>query len=392
MKKLAIKKLAIKSFVLLLIFAGSSCEKIKTPAPELPCSKGMSNHPGQGKYKSLITKILETGVPGVSMTVITPDGTWSGCGGKADLKNNINLSPCHTLRVGSVSKLFCSVMILKLQDQGLLNIDDYANKYIPHAITDKVPNGNEVTIKQLLKHTAGIPEYSSFQNVSDIKNLSVKKLSAEENLKTIYRKKADFAPGTAMNYSNSNFLMLSLVIKYVTGRNANDAVEDQIIRPLGLENIFTSTKVPPSLSRGYMDQHDNGHMIDNTEIDNNAVGGQDMLDGGMIANSYDLATFFREVVNGHVISNAALTQMETFTDITQELPPELSHLTQYGLGLMKVETDQGIAIGHYGSVYCFNGMVYHFPKQNVTVALIRNGDTHHAKLFFESKELFNYLF
>jgi D-alanyl-D-alanine carboxypeptidase len=386
------KQITLKNMLIVFLFIFSSCEKIKTPVVELPCSKGISSHPNREKYEKLIKKILETGAPGVSMTVITPDGIWSGCGGKADLKDNVTLSPCHTLRIGSVSKLFCAAAILKLQDEGVLNIDEYANKYIPRSITDKVPNGNEVTIKQLLKHTAGIPEYSTFQNVAEIKNLSNVKLSAEENLKTIYGKKVDFAPGAGMSYSNSNFLMLALVIKYATGKNANDIVNEKIIQPLGLENIFMSTDIPTSLSRAYFDQHDNGRMIDNTEIDNNAVGGQDMLDGGVIANSYDLAVFFKQLVNGNVISPASLAQMETCTDITQELPPELNHLKQYGLGLMKLETDHGRAIGHYGSVYCFNGLVYHFPAQNITVALIRNGDSHKIKSFFESKELFNYLF
>lgn len=377
------------SLIALSVFVLGACKKINEAVPDLPCSYGITNHPNAVKYQKLLDKILETGSPGVSMTVITPEGTWSVGGGKADVKNNINMSPCHILRVGSVSKIFCATTILKLQDEGILSIDDKANKYIPKAITDKVPNGNEVTIKQLLSHRAGIPEYSTTENVNKILNFSIVKFSAEENLKMIYDKKADFVPGTDMSYSNSNFLMLALVIKYATGKNANDVVNEKVIQPLGLNNIFMSTNIPSTLSRGYFDK---GYMIDNTVIDNNAVGGQDMLDGGIMANSYDLASFFRKLVSGNILSATSLTQMETFADLTQELPPELSHLKQYGLGLMKLETDHGVAIGHYGSVYCFNGMVYHFPVQNVTVAIIRNGESDKIKQFFESKELFNYLF
>ena len=153
-----------------------------------------------------------------------------------------------------------------------------------------------------------------------------------------------------------------------------------------------SSDFPASLSRGYVDVHDDGKVIDRTEIDNNAVGGQDRLDGGVMANSYDLAVFLTSLLEGDILSAGSLSQMETFEDITQDLGPDLSHLKQYGLGLMKLETDHGNAIGHYGSVHSFSSLAYYFPEQKVTVAIIRNGDSARSKKFFESKELFNYLF
>lgn len=377
---------------ILLIAFVSSCQKIKESAPKLTCQKGIENHPKEAKYQNLINKILETGVPGVTVTVITPEGIFSEAGGKADLKNNIDMTPCHVLRVGSVSKLFCAVTILKLQDEGLLSIEDKANKYIPKSITDQVPNGNECTIKQLLNHTAGIPEYSDIKGVLGILNQTIAKRSAEEYLESIYSKKPDFAPGTGKLYSNSNFLMLALVIKHVTGKNANDVVVEKIIQPLGLENTYMSTAQPAELARGYYDAHDNGEVIDRTEIDHNAVGGQDMLDGGVMSTSYDLAVFMRALVNGEILSPISWAQMQDFTSITQDLGPNLAHLTEYGLGMMKVETNFGIGIGHYGSVHCFSGLVYHFPAQNLTVGIIRNGDSAQAKRFFESEELLHYLF
>ena len=83
--------------------------------------------------------------------------------------------------------------------------------------------------------------------------------------------------------------------------------------------------------------------------------------------------------------------MKEFTNITQDLGPDFSHLTQYGLGLMKIETKHGIAFGHYGTVHCFNAFVYHFPVQNTTVAIIRNGESVSIKKYFESVALFDFL-
>lgn len=386
------KKLLKISTIALFILFSVSCEKIDVVVPDMPGNLGIDNHPDEAKYQNLINAILETGVPGVSMTVITPDGIWSGSGGKADLKNNIDMTPFHILRLGSFSKVFCAATILKLQDEGRLNINDKANLYIPAKIANEIPNGNLVTIKQLLNHSAGIPEHNDLKTTLGILNLSVIQLSAEESLKTIYGKKPDFTPGTDKYYSNSNYLMLALIIKYVSGKDANNVVYGKLLQPLGLQNTYMSSDCPAALSRGYFDVHDDGKVIDRTEIDNNAVGGQDRLDGGVMANSYDLAVFLSSLMEGDILSAGSLSQMETFEDITQDLGPDLSHLKQYGLGLMKVQTDHGIAIGHYGSVHCFNSLAYYFPDQKVTVAIIRNGDSTRSKKFFESKELFNYLF
>lgn len=369
-----------------------SCEKINETVPVAECRKGDTNHPRASRYQKMIDDLLKTGVTGVSATVISPEGTWSLSGGKADLGNNVPMTPCHTLRIGSISKLFTSVTILKLQEEGVLNINDKLTKYIPERITKEIANANEVTLKQLLNHTSGIPEYLGLNTILNILNLSVAKKSAEESLHFIYGQKADFEPGKGQNYSNSNYLLLSLVIQYATGKSAYQVVTEKVIRPLRLENTFADTKLPATLVRGYYDTFDNDFMKDLTEIDNAAVGGEGMLDGGLISNSYDLATFLHTLKTGQVLTASSMAQFENFIDITQELPNDLKYIKQYGLGLMKIETDHGVGVGHSGHVHCFWGTVYHFPQQKVTVAVLTNGYSTKIRKALESKNLFNYLF
>jgi D-alanyl-D-alanine carboxypeptidase len=145
--------------------------------------------------------------------------------------------------------------------------------------------------------------------------------------------------------------------------------------------------------RGYYDTYDNGYVQDLTEIDNNAVGGQDMLDGGIISNAFDMVTFFTALMSGQILTDESLAQMEAFTEIvdTAQLG-DMTFIKQYGLGLMKLETDHGTAIGHYGTVYCFNGLVLYFPEQEVTLSLLINGSSTKIGKVYNRKELFNYLF
>ncbi len=349
------------------------------------------SHPKAEAYQKIIDDFLEAGAPGISVTVRSPEGIWSKCGGKADLKNDIDLTPNHTLRVGSMTKVFTATTILILQDEDVLSIDDKINKYIPASITDNIENANEVTIRQLLNHTSGVRDYLGLSATLGIINLSIQKYSAEENLQLIYNKKAAFPPGEGKEYCNSNYLLAALVIKYATGTSANKVIQEKIIDRFGLENTYVSTAKPATLSRAYYGIYDNGYMKDVTEIDMNAVGGEDMLDGGIISNSYDLAIFLDTIINGNILSDESMNQMTEYTEVTQDLG-DMDYITKYGLGMMYMETESGICIGHYGNVYGFNGVYVYFPEIETTMALIINGYSGDISKVLGSDAVFNHLF
>ncbi len=387
-------KASIRYIIIALLVCSifSSCEK--TDDAILITSSNISennNHPKAAQYQKIIDYLLEAGVPGVGVTIRSPEGNWSKCGGKADLSNSIDLSNSHNQKIGSATKVFTATTLLILQDEGILSINDKINKYIPSSITNEIDNANNVTIKQLLNHTSGITEYLNLKNYLGILNLSLKKSSAEENLKLIYGKKADFAPGEENYYTNSNYLLAALVIKYATGNLANDVVKEKIIDNLGLENTYITTATPATLSRSYYGIYDNGYMKDVTEIDMNAVGGEDMLDGGLISNSYDMALFLENLMKGEILSDSSLNQMMDFIDITQDLG-SMDFITKYGLGLMYLETDNGIAIGHYGYVYGFNSVFVYYPEIETTLAVTINGFSGDISEAFDSQEIFKFLF
>ncbi|PWJ55538.1 D-alanyl-D-alanine carboxypeptidase [Dyadobacter jejuensis] len=386
------KKGLLKTGIVISIVLCFSCTKIDYLVPTQACEKGIPNHPNASRYQKLADALLSQGVVGASLTILSPEGIWSAGIGMADLQNKVSMTPCHTLRIGSVSKIFCATAILKLHDEGKLNINDKASKYLPQEFTKGIANADQATIKQLLNHTSGIVEYSTISNILQILNLSIVKHSAEENLRSIFGKKANFNVGKKDEYSNSNFLLLSLIIKAVGKMEAYEYITKNLLLPNGITDVYASTIIPTSLSRAYYDNYDNGIMMDRTEIENNAVGGSDMLDGGMIANSYDLALFHEKLMTGKILSENFMAELYSFNPVTQDLGDELSHLKGYSLGLMKLETNYGIAIGHYGTVQSFNGMVYYFPQQQVTMALIRNADSAKIKKFAESKEIFDFLF
>lgn len=360
------------ALALVSIFYLSACEKITEAAPaQTNCVLETIKHPKAAKYQQIVDKFLKAGTVGVSITVRTPEGVWSSASGKADLKNNIDLSPCHTLRIGSISKTFASATILKLQEEGKININDLASKYLPDEFKN-IANLDKATVRNLLQHTSGVPEYLGIKGILDITNGTFKKRSAAESMRSVLKSKPQFEVGKDWSYANSNFLLLALIIENITQKPAYEVVTEKVIKPLGLKNTYASTTLPSNFPRGYYDFMNNGLMKDQTEIDHDAVGGQDMLDGGMIANPYDLALFMEALNTGKILSEKSMVEMKKLSGFTGKAPAGLEYITDYGLGLFLLDIDGKKGFGHGGNVQCFNGLAYYFPEQRVSISILVN--------------------
>ena len=370
-------------YILPLLFA-VSCHKDSEPSPG----------PNSWKYQRIVDKFLQAGATGVSVTVISPQGTWTGAGGKADVQGNTVLKPENTLRIGSMTKLFAMATILKLQEEKVLNIKDKISKYIPASITGRIANGNDITIEQCLNHTSGVAEYLTEDVFVGIMNGTISRFSAERNLQFIYDKPAYATPGKGSKYCNSNYLLLSSVISHATGKPAYDVVREKIITPLNLKNTFPGTATPTTLTKAYYSEAENGsNAADVTALDNAAVGGEGALDGGMIATSEDIAHFLEALLTGKVLSAGSLAQIQTFQPINPEdLTEDLLYYKGYGLGLMKIETNKGTALGHDGHVHGFVGKAFYLPSQKVTMVILLNSWSPAAVKVLNAKETFDLLF
>nr|WP_295921748.1 serine hydrolase domain-containing protein [uncultured Dyadobacter sp.] len=348
------------------------------------------DHPDAEKYQRIVTRFMEAGASGVSVTVRSPRGTWQGTGGYADKAKGIAMNPGHTLRMGSISKVFTAVTILKLQEEGKLSVTDKISKHLPSGVTNRIANASEATIEQCLNHTSGIREYLDDETIEGIASGRIVKYPAAQNLTLVYDKPADYPLGKG-NYCNTNYLLLSEIIRTVTGQSAYHIVREKSIEPLGLRNTYASVVLPASLTQSYFET--GGSMQEVTWVDNNAVGGEGQLDGGMISTPTDVAAFLEALLTGKILSPASLARMHTYQDIDPNtLPDELKYYKQYGLGLMKIETDHGTAIGHDGHVYGFVGKVFYLPEHQTTIAILLNGWSPSSVAVLNAKSTFNLLF
>jgi len=176
--------------------------------------------------------------PGAVVGVQTPEGTWFAAYGDADPTAGAAMTTDVHQRIGSVTKTFTGTIVLQLAEEGLLSLDDPIEQYI-----GGVPNGDEITLRLMLDMTSGITSYSLDDQFQQELFADHARVWTPEELTEIGLKLSPkFAPGAQFDYSNTNFVMLGMVIEQVTGQPFHEVVRERITAPLGL----LETRMPPA--------------------------------------------------------------------------------------------------------------------------------------------------
>src|SRR5436190_2298941 len=191
--------------------------------------------------KALARTLVKTGAPGAIVYVRTPTATRAGVAGYADRSAHVSMRAADRFRIASVTKAFVSVLILQLEAEGKLDIDDAVAKYLP----DVVPNGGAITLRELMNHTSGLFNYTDDAAFVDdpITNFA-RTWSPQELLALAFAHAPGSPPGTNWSYSNTNYIVLGLVVERETGKSLGQVLQERILTPLGL----TSTSFPLTIA------------------------------------------------------------------------------------------------------------------------------------------------
>ncbi len=361
---------------------------IATYVCEIPPEAKNLDHPNHAKYQALLDEIVAQGVPGIMMTVYNQadaDGPWVGSGGKADLKNRVDLKPCNITRVGSTVKMLTAVTLLQLVEEGKLTLDEKAAVYLSDQSTRDIENAKTATIRHLLQHSSGIYNYiqsARFQTAS--LNDLTKEWKPQELLDYARGRKANFSPGTDVDYSNTNYILLGEVIEKVEGKPFYVVFQERIFHPLNLS--FTSfaavDPVPDNIIRGYIDLYGKLEVTDATHFS-----GWDYYtaDGGLISNPYDLQLFLRAVINREIISDLS------FAEMTEWVSSSSNKDIFYGLGMFKMVTKFGDAYMHSGDAIGYYASMLYLPEHEIYISWAVNGNYGKIDEFTQSKKAIEFI-
>jgi D-alanyl-D-alanine carboxypeptidase len=305
----------------------------------------------------------ESSAPGAIVGVQTPRGTLVKAIGTADVDSGAPVRASMYHRIGSVTKTFIGTLMMQLAGEGKLSLGDPISDYVAG-----VPNGEAITLRQLVNMTSGL---SSYTESDDWLNLLYSNPSrvwhASQLLPFGYPSSPLFAPGARFNYSDSNFTLLGLVIRQVTGRSMSSVLNRRILEPLGLRHTFwpgNSPALPRPHTHGYTLQ---GQPPDEPGDATNWNPTYAGAAGAMVSKVRDLLVYARALATGRGLLSPRLQRkrLAAFEPVSLKAP-----LLSYGIALLN---DAGW-IGHNGSVPGYTTTVYYHQATRTAVVVESNSD------------------
>ncbi|UCD19069.1 MAG: beta-lactamase family protein [candidate division WOR-3 bacterium] len=335
------------------------------PPPET-WDPALNTHPDSLMFQELLKRHVREGLPGVVLMVRTSEGQWNGSAGYAKIETAVRMLPTHRHFAASVTKMYTATAVLLLAEDGLIDLDARISKYLPATIYGRIPNGAVATVRQLLGHTSGIPDFGDDLGYQlDTLNDPMGWYPPERLISYVDGLSAYCTPGASYFYSNTNYLLLALMMDHATGASHANVISERILQPLDLGATYYKNEPgypkPPGLVNSYQDLAGDGRLMNISDMTVHYTG---MFIGntGLIASSADYAAFIEALLDGSLISQASLAEMQDRTKCSC-----------YGLGLSFIETPYGPGLGHNGSDFGILSEVRHFPDVDATLVLLVNG-------------------
>jgi D-alanyl-D-alanine carboxypeptidase len=257
---------------------------------------------------------------------------------------------------------------MKLQEEGILSLNDPVDKYIDKDILHKIDNSEGVTIRQLMNHTTGIFDViTSSKFYLAVLNNPNKQWSQLELLKFVYGESGYDLIQYPAYYSNTNTLLLSMCIEKASGRPHHELLREKIFNPLGMTSTFLQGReqIPQSAAQGYYDLHNNNTIVNVSNLITGSGNGY----GGIYSNVFDLYHFIQALlVDKTLLSQASLNEMQTFVQEDEDF------FTGYGL-IKKFTKKATYGIGHTGRDLGYSADLFYFPEKGYSMVFFVNYGT-----------------
>ncbi|MFC9297036.1 serine hydrolase domain-containing protein [Streptomyces sp. NPDC057011] len=331
----------------------------------------MKNTPhGTTELQKTIEEIVDSGFTGLELRVNDERGEWVGRAGVAELGGSAKPPANGRVRIGSNTKTFTATLVLQLVAEGRIGLDDQVADHLPDFGLDR-----RITVRMLLQHTSGVFNFTGeyYDDGSFAPGIPVKGKEWADNRFTTYlpqelvrlalSEPARFEPGTDWSYSNTNYVLVRLLIEEVTGRSLAEEMQRRILDPLGLSDTLlpeTREEMPEPHAHAYYRYEEAGRekTVDVTRQNPSWIS----TGGDMVSTTRDLHTFISALMRGELLPAPLLAEMCT-------PHPKVG----YGLGVLVQETDGGgTVITHNGGITGHAALMYSTPDGSRTLTAAVN--------------------
>ncbi len=351
---------------LLLVSAGCSATAEDTGQASASASAAaLPAEVGAQFQQVLDDTLVEFNAPGVQAGVWTDEGVWTGSAGVAKQGTDEPITPASHTRIGSITKTMTATVILQLIDEGKLSFDDVLDEYVPG-----MQNGDTVSIKNLLEMQTGIPTYTlgTTSVVDQYSADPTTPFTSQQLVDSVKKMKPMFAPGTQFFYSNTNYVLLGMIIEKVTGQSIADNFGQRLLTPLGMDQTSvpgTSTELPQPYLSGISEQADPLGEVKNATNWNPSFAN---TAGEVISTLDDLHTWGVALGTGEGILPEQV-QQQRVDSVKQSVPPNTPERS-YGMGLVNTAG----WLGHTGEIPGYNTVLNYDPASGTTIVVMVNSD------------------
>ncbi|MES1183354.1 MAG: serine hydrolase domain-containing protein [Myxococcales bacterium] len=355
-----------------MLFALPACsaedhESQPDTAPPLPAAAAQ-------ELQGTLDGVIEADVaPGVAVVVRRPGyAAWSGAAGVADRATRAALAPSQRCRAGSVLKTAVATAVLQLVEQGKLSLDSNATELLPAQIATRIPDAEQVTLRMLLDHTSGIPDFDDGAFDAHVAEDPRHVWALDELLGLAFALPPTARPGETFSYSNTDYVLLGQIIERATGESWRKIVRERVFARAGMRDSSLPEEGNASCdgcSRGYEPIED--ELVDITEVDPSMAGpaGGDAL----ITTTEDLAKLLQALTDGQLFDEPGT--LDTMLDFVAASVPEEA-TTGYGLGVARLQVGDTQLFGHLGGAVGFQTFMLFEPNSRTVVSgyMNRRGD------------------
>ena len=376
---MGVERSSVSSRRRLLAGAGLAVAAVSTIGTAVP----VLATPATDALEEAIVETMGAGaILGAAVLVERPGlPAWARGFGISDLRTGAPMTPDLHLRIGSVTKMVTATLVLQLVDEGALTLDDSLASTLPAGAG--LPNADGITIRYLLDMRSGLFDYASDDSFFQRALADPDRSWAPEELIAIAAGEEPYAlPGDAFRYSNTNYILLGLIVERLAGLPFGEALTQRILDPLGMTQttLPMDTTLPVPFARGYAFEPELADAPGATPAGRPVAtpgAGAGLVDvtalspsiawsaGGIVSTVADLSIFLRALVDGDLISGGMQRERLTFGPVAPGLP---ASEVGYGLGV----TRYGGVIGHGGSIPGYQSFAGYDPGKGETVIVVVN--------------------
>jgi CubicO group peptidase (beta-lactamase class C family) len=312
------------------------------------CSLSFAQLPDKAKLDEYFN-VLEKNNKFMGSVAVSKNGTllYQRSVGLSDVEGNKRANEQSTYRIGSISKTFTAVLVMRAVEQQLIQLDQTIEGFFP-----TIKNANKITIRHLLSHRSGI---HNFTDDKDFLTWNTQPQSEKAMMERLSQLGSDFQPDYKFSYSNSNYVLLTFLLEKVMKDKYPSLLKKFILQPIGLKNTFYGGKINVSKNESKSYTYRDGWKAE-SETDMSIPLGA----GAIVSNPADIILFSEALFNGKIIQPESLVIMTNMKD-------------NYGLGLFVIPFYDKKGYGHTGGIDGFNAVFSYFPEDKVAYALTSNG-------------------